>query len=447
MLFNVIYGVALILVSPLVVYRMIRFGRYRQGIGEKLFGLSAATANSIRGDSGDVIWLHAVSVGEVQLLPELARRLQLTRPDAVIAVSSSTDSGMAVARQHFGETVFFCPLDFTWAVRRTLRHLRPNDLILMELELWPNLIRLARDSRCAVTVANARMSESSCRQYARIPKVLTPTFGRLSAVGCQDEPARDRFIRCGVPAENVTVTGSLKFDNAALSRESTEVTTRVNWSGADPWHRVWCVGSTQSGEESMAIEVYDALRDRHPELRLILVPRHAERFDEVARLIQRSGHRLIRRSRRDSQYDDVWESDEILLVDTIGELRAWWGVAQIATVGGSFGSRGGQNMIEPAGYGCAVSFGPNTKNFALIADALIDAGGAVRVQNGDELRAFVEHCLDDPPAADAIGRVAQKIVHQHRGAHDKTLAMMNRSAASPPSATADGPRSSAQRAA
>ena len=169
----------------------------------------------------------------------------------------------------------------------------------------------------------------------------------------------------------------------------------------------------------MAIDIYNHLRGDHPELRLILVPRHRERFNEVVGLIQAAGLQVHRRSTDPSMFDQTWDSDRVILIDTIGELRHWWGVGQIATVGGSFGSRGGQNMLEPAGYGCAVSFGPNTRNFKQIAQQLLDRGGAVRTASASELSQFVRRCLTHVPAADALGRAAREVIAQHRGATER----------------------------
>ncbi|MCC9642737.1 3-deoxy-D-manno-octulosonic acid transferase [Rhodopirellula sp. JC740] len=422
---NLAYLFALTAVSPVVVYRMLRHGRYRRGISEKLFGISADRGNQLRGGSNGVLWLHAVSVGEVNLLPELVRRLQKRSPQTAIAISSSTDTGYDLACKHFGaERVFFCPLDFSWAVHRTLKHLGCQQLVLAELELWPNLIRAAESHGCPVAVINGRLSETSASRYQQFSRWLRPTFERLNQVGCQDTAAAARFVACGVNEKNVLVTGSLKFDNAPTTRDTSEVNERINWAGVDPWHRVWCFGSTQSGEESMGLRVYQQLRERHPDLRLILVPRHKERFDEVASQIQAAGLKPVRRSRNESQYADQWDSDEVILIDTIGELRHWWGVCHIATVGGSFGDRGGQNMLEPAGYGCAVSFGPNTKNFDTIAKQLLAAEGAVRVADELELTQFVAKCVTDVASADALGQAAAKLVQQHRGAYNETLQML-----------------------
>tara|TARA_A100001391_G_scaffold166907_3_gene127142 strand:+ start:3142 stop:4461 length:1320 start_codon:yes stop_codon:yes gene_type:complete len=425
MFLNLLYAIALTLLSPVILYRIVRYGRYRRGVSEKLFGVSKRRASELLAGSDESIWLHAVSVGEVNLLPELARLLSARSPHTAVVISASTDTGYDLAVKHFGqERVFFCPLDFTWAVQCTLRNLKCRQLVLAELELWPNLVTAATRDNCAVTVINGRLSERSAGRYQKFAWLLRPTFASLTAVGCQDAETADRFVACGVDRDRARVTGSLKFDNAPRSRDTPGVNARINWAGISPWHRVWCFGSTQAGEEAMALKIYHRLRVEHPELRLILVPRHPERFNQVAELVVASGDRVIRRSQNESQFNDEWEGEEVILVDTIGELRHWWGVAHIATVGGSFGDRGGQNMLEPAGYGCAVSFGPNTKNFSTIAEQLIAGHGAVRVADEEQLTAFVRRCLDDHPAADSLGHAAQQIVDQHRGAYHRTIELL-----------------------
>ena len=421
MLANFIYFIALAAITPLVLFRAVRHGRYRRGLRQKFLGLSAAEGRRLRGDR-DCIWVHAVSVGEVNLLPKVVDRLAQQSPETAIAISASTDTGYDLAVQKFGsDRVFFCPLDFTWSVSRTLQHLRPKKLLLAELELWPNLIRLAARLDCPTYVFNARLSRRSANGYQKFAALTKPTFSRLHWVGCQDEATRQRFIQCGAEPDRLQVTGALKFDGAPDSRETLEIQRRVQWSGRDPWHRVWLFGSTQADEEAMAIRVYQRLTARHPQLRLILVPRHPERFDAVARLIESSPLSVHRRSRDASLYKSEWNSQTVLLIDTVGELCHWWGVCQIATVGGSFGDRGGQNMLEPAGYGCATSFGPNTRNFAQIADALLTAEAAVRVADENELESFVQRCLTEEPAADRLGRNARQVVATNRGATGATI--------------------------
>jgi len=223
----------------------------------------------------------------------------------------------------------------------------------------------------------------------------------------------------------------LKFDDAPHNRDSVEVLSRMRWAGIAPWHVVWIVGSTGEGEEAMALEIYRRQQKHHGELRLILVPRHPERFDRVASLVRQSGLVPHRRSSDGSQQHLDWTGERVLVIDTLGELRHWWGVGQIATVGGSFIDRGGQNMLEPAGYGSAVSFGPDTRNFSQIASHLLRAGGAVRCRDAAELEQFVDRCLNDRPAADALGRAAQQVIAEHRGATERTIRSLKSMLSSP----------------
>ncbi|EMI15444.1 protein containing Three-deoxy-D-manno-octulosonic-acid transferase [Rhodopirellula maiorica SM1] len=423
---NLLYAAALLLLSPAVMYRMLRYGRYRRGVGEKLWGISKPHADSLTMGK-PAIWLHAVSVGEVNLISGLVKRLEAAHPDHQVVVSTSTDTGYDLAIQRFGaERVFFCPLDFSWTVTRTLRNLKPDMLVLAELELWPNLIRIATNQGCPVMVANARLSQRSAAGYQRFAFLTRPIFARLTWVGAQNEQAAQRFAACGTATDRIETTGSIKFDNAPTNRDTVDVQSRVQWAGIDPWNRVWVVGSTQPGEEIMAIKIYKSLVSEHPELRLVLVPRHEERFDAVANLVTNAGLNVHRRSVNRSLHETSWSADTVILVDTIGELRHWWGVSQIATVGGSFGTRGGQNMLEPGAYGSAVSFGPDTKNFKEIANQLIEAGGAVRVADAEQLHQFVERCLTDIPSADALGRAARRVISEHQGATQRTIDALQR---------------------
>ncbi len=433
MFLNYLYCWALWLASPLVIYRAARFGRYRRGVRQKFLGLRADDFNEDRqlaarlaDDQTPVVWFHAVSVGEVNLVAGLVAAFRANHPAVQVVISTSTDTGYDLAKSRFADLpVFFCPLDFTWAVEQTLRTLRPKMLVLAELELWPNLIRLAGQWNCRVAVANGRLSARSSRRYQRFSRLLATTFGRLDWIGCQDAEIADRFIACGAKPESISITGSIKFDNAPLSRDTPEIHRIARWAAVDPWHCVFIAGSTQAGEEQAALDSYRQLSPQHRELRLIIVPRHRERFGEVAELIRKAGFQLRLRSEQLTPAEH-WAADTVILVDTVGELRNWWGLGRIAFVGGSLGDRGGQNMLEPAGYGCAVSFGPNTQNFRDIVRRLLDADGAVQLQDAAELTTFVERCLQSPPAADTLGRQARSVVLAHRGATEKTLAQLGR---------------------
>lgn len=415
-LLNIAYLVAAICVTPLILWRRMRTGKYRDGWSAKLFGNVP-----LRKGDRPCVWLHAVSVGELNLLPKVIERLQKTRPELEIVISTTTATGMQLARQRFKHhEVFYCPLDFSWAVRRALRRLRPAMLVLCELELWPNLIRIARSSGAEVVVINARLSESSYRGYRKVSALLRPTFRSLSLVLAQDETYAGRFLALGVNSDQLKVTGSIKFDGAQTDRQSKEVLALRKLSGVQKQHLIWIAGSTQSPEEQMALNVYQRLSQQFPNLRLILVPRHPERFDTVAEQIERSGFVLSRRSAMRGAADS-WPHEKVLLVDTIGELSNWWGLADIAFVGGSMGSRGGQNMLEPAGFGAAVCFGPNTRNFRDIVTQLIAADAATVVQDEDALERFVSESLLDSAARRQMGYRAQVLVVSGQGAVERTV--------------------------
>jgi len=416
-LLNVVYCLLLLLASPLLAYAAWRKGKYREGYGQKLCGHVPLRASRQPG-----IWLHAVSVGEVNLLAPLLAQIAAERPECECAVSTTTKTGYELARGRYPHlSVFYCPLDFTWAVSRAMRRMRPDLLVLTELELWPNLIRAASDSGAAVAVINGRLSSRSYRGYRRLKWLLAPTFARLDAALAQNETYAGRFLQLGVPAEAIQVTGSMKFDGAQQRRDNTHTQYLRKLARFDEGAIVFLAGSTQTPEESMAIDTFLALRDRHPDLRLVLVPRHPQRFDQVAALLQRRQLRFLRRSQLEVSKNPA----DIILVDTVGELGGWWGTATIGLVGGSFGKRGGQNMIEPAAYGVATCFGPRTQNFRDVVAALLAADAAQVVSSGEELTCFVARCLEEPGFVSNLGSRAQQLVASQQGATRATYEVLS----------------------
>lgn len=418
-LLNLIYLTGLLLASPWLVWRSFRTGRYREGFAEKLLG-------RVPRRSGDrtCIWFHAVSVGEVNLLQTMLEKIAREAPDWQCVISTTTKTGMELARKKYSQhTVFYCPLDFSWAVKSAIRRIRPDMLILAELEVWPNLIHYVRRSGAPVVVVNGRLSEKSFRGYRKLGLLIRGIMRKLSAVAAQDETTAQRFIDLGVPRDNVTVTGSLKFDGARTDRDNPDTERLARLAEISNDETVFLAGSTQSPEEEAAIETYRNLREDFPQLRLILVPRHPERFDEVAELLDRSGLPWIRRT---EMSETATGGKPIILVDAVGELGAWWGLAEIAFVGGSWGSRGGQNMIEPSGYGAAVSFGPLTRNFRDIVAMLLSSEAAVVVSDQAEMEQFVRSCLHSPEYASELGEKARKIVLSQQGAAEKTYSIVRR---------------------
>lgn len=376
------------------------------------------------------VWFHAVSVGEVNLLKTLIARLNANELHWDFVVSTTSKTGYDLARRLFAHSceVFYCPLDFTWAVKRALRRVKPDALVLIELELWPNLIKYAHKRNVPVVVVNGRISERSFRSYHRVRALLAPTFARLALVIAQDDLARDYFQKLSPRPERVLVSGSIKFDGASTDRNAEPTARLRELLRVLPEDVVYLCGSTQAPEEEGALEVYRRLYRDYPNLRLFIVPRHPERFEQVAQLLNASGLPWTRRSQLQAplsaQTPNVDRNDDptrIVLVDVMGELSALWGVAQLAFVGGSWGSRGGQNMLEPAGYGVAVSFGENTRNFRTIVESLLRADAAVVVRDVEESFRFVKTCLDQPEYARQLGQRAQELVLANQGAADFTL--------------------------
>jgi 3-deoxy-D-manno-octulosonic-acid transferase len=340
---------------------------------------------------------------------------------------------MALAKKKYAaHTVFYCPLDFTWAVNVAMRWIRPDLLVLADLELWPNLVWAARRHGARTAVINGRLSQQSFQGYRRIRWLVSRLLSQIDLVAAQDETYAERFRALGARPEAVHITGSMKYDGAPTDRDNPATRRLASLAGIEPSDIVFLAGSTQEPEESVALDVFRRLSPDWPQLRLIIVPRHPERFDAVARMLDASGVAWQRRTKlgagRGEQgaghKNDGSPLPRVLLVDVVGELGAWWGTAQIAFVGGSLGNRGGQNMIEPAAYGAAISFGPNTRNFRDIVATLLDRDAAVVVADGDELMAFIRDCLLNPVVAHSRGQRAASLVREQLGATERTFQLL-----------------------
>ena len=422
-LLNGVYALALLLASPAILWGMLRTGKYREGYAEKLLGRVPQRLGNT-----PCVWLHAVSVGEVNLLAVLIDELRERHPDWEIFVSTTTKTGYDLACKRYGadHTVFYCPMDFSWAVANAVARVRPDLLLLAELELWPNLIATARRAGAKVGIVNGRLSLNSFKGYRRLGSLVRSTLERVDLIAAQDEATAQRFQQLGAPASQVTVTGSLKYDGAENNRENPRSRAMAQLAPFESDHIIWLAGSTQEPEEAVCARVYQELRQEYENLRLVLVPRHPERFEEVASHLERKGLPYVRRS--ELEQGTVHSSSEeapILLVDTVGELSAWWGLAHIGFVGGSFGDRGGQNMIEPAAYGVATCFGPNTRNFRDIVSALLEADAARVVADEGSLESFVGACLALPDEAAELGQRARDFVATQLGATERTVDLID----------------------
>lgn len=418
-LLNVAYLLLLVIVSPWLAWQALRHKKYGPGLLCKFLG-SVPRRQSPR----PCAWLHGVSVGEINLLAPLLHELQQVCPQWEFVISATTRAGYELARRKYADrhTVFYCPLDFTWAVRRAMQRVRPSLLVLAELELWPNLIAAAKQAGARVAVINGRLSDHSFRGYRRIGWLVARSLRQVDLVAAQNPVYAQRFMALGARADRVVTTGSMKFDGKQTRRDNPQTQRLAALAGVGPQDAVFLAGSTQHPEEAIALEVFRGLAPQFPHLRLVLVPRHPERFAAVAGLLADSGLRWQRRSALEKGAADAhWQ---VLLVDTIGELAAWWGTAQVAFVGGSLGQRGGQNMIEPAAYGAAVCFGPNTHNFRDIVADLLKQQAAVVVHSAEELAAFVQRCLAEPDFARRLGQRAAAFVQRQQGAARRTALLL-----------------------
>jgi 3-deoxy-D-manno-octulosonic-acid transferase len=334
-------------------------------------------------------------------------------------VSTTTDTGHDEARKAFPDlAVIDWPFDFSWAVDAALERVRPSLVVLAESEVWPNFVAAAAQRGVRLAIVNGRMSPRSAARFGRFRTLLRGVFGRFAAVAAQTDEFRGQYELLG--ARRAVTTGNIKYDGVQTERANPKTRVIGELFGIWPGEIVWVAGSTQDPEERLCLDVYAKARKLHPRLRLILVPRHRERFDEVARLLDRSGIPFVRRSKLAAGY--VPPSGAVILGDSMGELGAIWGLAHLAYVGGSLdGKRGGQNMIEAAAYGAAVLFGPHTWNFKDTVANLLSRAAAVEVADGPALEAEVLRLLGDPERREQLGEAAQRFVLSQQGATARTL--------------------------
>ena len=413
---NLCYVLLLVLLFPYLLYAAIRKKKYRHGWAEKFLGHCPQRLTKNR-----CIWLHAVSVGEVQLLAPIIEQIAQRDSTVECVISTTTLTGRTLAEKKYPQhIVFYCPLDFTWAVRNAIRRIRPDLLVLSELELWPNLIFSTHRLKIPTTVINGRLGEKSFRGYRWLQPLIRNMLGCLYLIAVQNKEYAERFFQLGATTDQVKVTGSIKFDGAESDRNNLTTTNFSKLADLRADDVIFLAGSTQHPEESLAIDTFRTLQGEHPELKLILVPRHPERFEEVGRLLDAEQLPWQRRTLLSDTEQPTPEA-RILLIDTVGELSAWWGRADIGFVGGSLSTRGGQNMIEPAAYSVAVCFGPHTHNFRDIVTALKSADAVTVVENGKDLTAFVRRCLSDRVYRKTMGERASSLVISSRGATQQTV--------------------------
>ncbi len=413
--YTLLYSLGLCLLAPRAALHRVLGGRYAVALEERLGRVPERLAQH-RG----CIWMHAVSVGEVHAARGLIPHLRHLVPDTPIVLSTTTPTGQEIAQQAAADATFYMPLDIPTAVERYLQTLAPRALLLVETEIWPNLLRACAARGVRTALVNARLSASSCRRYARLRRIWSAPFDLIDVVCARTKVEGQRFETIGIPAANIFVTGNLKADAEAL-RPSVDLHARLEeLLQADGERPLIVAGCTMDNEEQKVLRAFRRVHQHYPSARLLLAPRHPERFDEVEALVQHAGFKCDRRTRQSAV------EGEVILLDTIGELPAAYGLGDIAFVGGSLVSTGGHNMLEPAIQGRAVVFGPSTENFAALAAELVRAGGAYRVADPDDLGERIVELIGKPERRTLMGARARIVALRDAAAGRRTARVLLR---------------------
>ena len=411
-----LYTLLLYLAAPLIGLRLLLRARrqrdYLRHPGERV-GWYSKPRRSV---GGETLWLHAVSVGEMQAAAPLVAALRQRYPEQPLLITCTTPTGRAAGEALHGKDhwieIAYLPYDYPGAIRRFLNRFRPCLCVLLETELWPNLMAAAAQRSLPVILANARLSRRSARGYARIARLAQPAFARLAATAALSDADANRLALLGAP--HVTVCGNLKFDatpDASLLQQGERWRAEL---GARP---VWLAASTREGEEILLLDAYRRLR--RPDVLLVIVPRHPERFDAVASLANERGFPLQRRSRGLPE-----AAHQLWLGDSMGELAAYYRMADLAFIGGSLLPLGGQNLIEAAACGCPALIGPHTFNFARASLDAITTGAARRVYNVEDLTATVKHLLETPAERARMSEAGPVFAAAHQGATGRIMAVI-----------------------
>jgi 3-deoxy-D-manno-octulosonic-acid transferase len=426
LVYSFLLTVGFLLLLPRFAIDAFRSRKYITGLGQRLGKIPKLDPSK-----GPLIWLHCVSVGETEAARPFVRALRGRLPSHRLVVSTTTVTGQAVARRAFGKdasAIIYFPIDWAWNIRRVLKALNPTAVLIMETELWPNLLRECRRRSIPAALINGRISPTSFRRYHRIRTFMRSVLNDLSVAIMQSDEDAQRIASLGLAAERIRSVGNMKFDSAPLSSTVDDLTTELRRRyGFNSDQPVIVAASTHSPEETVAIESFKVIRENNPGARLLIAPRHPERFDEVAKLIADSGLAWSRRSAASSPSD---MNAAVILLDSIGELRATFQLADIAFVGGSLIPHGGQNVLEPAAQGVCVITGAHTHNFKAITrsllaeDALVQLPELTMADAPAALARVITELLRDEPRRKAIGQRAQNVCAHNRGATEQTLEMI-----------------------
>ncbi|GJL62139.1 MAG: 3-deoxy-D-manno-octulosonic acid transferase [Nitrospirales bacterium] len=420
-----LYNVLLLMASPVIVLGLLAKPRCRRGLLQRL----GRVPTHLKHLNSPIIWIHAVSLGEVTAVVPFVKELHARHPHCSLVVSTVTETGREAVEQQLGHVAHhcYCPVDFTWAVKAYIRALHPMAFLLIETELWPNLLRLMADQQIPAILVNGRLSSNSFQRYQRIRSFMRQVLSFMTLCLMQTERDAQRIINLGADPEIVRTSGNMKFDHVDAPPEDTHfVTLSRSMLHLAPHEIVLVAGSTHAAEEDQLLRCYRRLCNIMPSLVLLIAPRHIERSQNVEENIRRHGFSCIRRSRLQNDHGTHEEptTSRVILLDTRGELVSAYALGWIAFVGGTLTPIGGHNLLEPARWGVPVFFGPYTDHCAEVARILSDAGGGVEVQNEDELFHRIKEAHEDASWSTRVGQAAQKALAAHRGVVNKNIQMI-----------------------
>lgn len=414
------FPLALTLLAPSLLLRMLRRGNWSAKFAQRLGCFDVEDVARL--GEGGWTWIHSISVGETLVALKLVRALQAACPQIRVALSVTTSTGYALAREASGDFLFafYNPVDVPSAVERVLEGLKPDCLVLIEGEVWPNLVSACVEAGIPVMLANARLSPRSAARFARWKRWCAPFFGLLEWIAVPDAQDVSRWEKLGVSQKQLRLTGSVKFDHGDVSDPQVQrLRELVGSLGVGEATPVVVAGSTHEGEERMLVEAMRGWRSEFPELRLIIVPRHIERAPALMAELRALGVRLALRSEL-----PVREEADVLIVDTTGELRSWYGLCTVAFVGKSLCGYGGQNPVEPALAGKPVVFGPHMENFAVVVAHLLAQDAAVQVSDAASLERHIAMLLRSPARRQQLGDRAKSALKEHQGSASRTAALI-----------------------
>ncbi len=420
-MFSLLYNCILILLVfvslPKLLWQWCAHGKYRGSLKARL-GISIPTLIQTKGQ--EVVWIHTVSMGETRAIIPLFRQIKQKFPDGAIVISTTTETGQEEAKRSMpdADAHFFLPLDFSWNIRRLMDRIQPTRLILCESDFWYNLLNGAKKQGADIALVNGKVSERSCRRFGTFRFFTRKLFGNFDTLCVQSESYRDRFLSMGIDPQKIFVTGNLKLDSPAMKMQEEELEALRNSLHLKTSDRILAIGSTHSPEEEQILSALQAVWNKIPHLKVLLVPRHPERFDEVAHLLQQTGIPFSRFSAMTPQVT------RLILIDTMGMLNACYQLAETAIVGGSYTPKvGGHNIFEPVVFGVPVIFGPHMESQPDLKQIVLDAKAGKQVFMGHLAQTLIE-LLENPPVYNSCVDACNSLAKSIQGSTQRTFSLL-----------------------